>query len=445
MHLNDIFPIREAAARLPTRTFRELWHVGTMDPQHKRAGSHEGAGLSVSLHPGEWRRIARGHVGGDLWRCTKPGNRFLDFHKLTKTQRRMIEDWGVAHGFATRGSLWRVTLHDENDEPFHLDFPTREQAEREAWEAEDVAEVPGGGLLPTPLFHQRTRTTGDTVDLGLLATLFVEDATDLDGVWWNDLLDVARLSAPRGVIVPGKVAGWTNTRQEAVTESEADNAGDIHRAYNLISEYVTHGQMRADDQFDGVFDELWHLLPRPGDRYTLFRVLGLPREQVERLKSGQRVALRPRAFSSWTKSERALGRLIAGRRGGGLVPVVVRKAVPGSAVVIDVERFYRENHFTEGYDEWARYVAWEQEVIVRHDGAFGIGPEDVVRIVEDSPPVEAPEPGDVIINTSGWEEEIEDVPAQQPRAAEGVFQVLVNGGERVWVRDVGDGEWEELP
>lgn len=219
MLLNDLFILQEAAVRLPTRTFRELWHVGTMKPQQKRAGSHEGAGLSVSLHPEEWRRIARGHVSGDLWRCVRPGNRFLDFHKLTKAQRRMIEDWGVAHGFATRASIWRFTYYDDEDEvERYMEFPTREQAEYEAdgWGDEDgesITEVPGG-LLPTPLFHQRTRTGGDTVDLGLLATLHVEDATDLDGVWWNDILDVGRLSAPRGVIVPSRLKGWTITRQD---------------------------------------------------------------------------------------------------------------------------------------------------------------------------------------------------------------------------------------
>lgn len=212
MRYHEIIALTEAAS-LPTRTFKELWHVGSMNPSDKRAGSHEGAGLSVSLHPEEWRRIARGHVAGDLWRCVRPGNRFLDFHKLTKAHRHMLADWAVQNGLAVRGSIWRVTFHDEDGEPYFIDFQTREEAEREAWDEDEtpITEVTGG-LLPTARFHERTMTHEDTVDLGLLVTLYVEDATDLDGVWWNDILDVGRLSAPRGVIVPGRIRGWTITK-----------------------------------------------------------------------------------------------------------------------------------------------------------------------------------------------------------------------------------------
>ena len=30
-----------------------------------------------------------------------------------------------------------------------------------------------------------------------------------DGVWWEDILDIGKFSAPRGVIVPSKISSWT--------------------------------------------------------------------------------------------------------------------------------------------------------------------------------------------------------------------------------------------
>lgn len=98
---------------LPTRTFRRLYHVGSMDIAQKRRGSMEGAGLSVSVNPDEWRRIGRGIVSGELWEGTRADNRFLNSHRMNRTHRQMIADWGVQNGYVVSASVWRVTWHDD--------------------------------------------------------------------------------------------------------------------------------------------------------------------------------------------------------------------------------------------------------------------------------------------------------------------------------------------
>lgn len=231
-----------------------------------------------------------------------------------------------------------------------------------------------------------------------------------------------------------------------IIEAAGGLAGDdLHQVYDLISEYVTYGQMRTDGQFDEQFDTLWNILPRPKGTFVLYRVLSLAQGQVDHLVSGSSITLRSRTYSSWTKSAKAVGRLIAARRGRpDEVVVIIRKEVSGSEIVMDVAKFYKTNNFTDGYDEWGRYVQWEQEVIVRSEEPLTITPDDVEQIVKDGGPVSPPEPGDYVTNTSGNEEEIEDVSDNQPRGSEGIFFVFVNGGEKIKVQSTGDGSWEEV-
>jgi hypothetical protein len=46
----------------------------------------------------------------------------------------------------------------------------------------------------------------------LAITCWVEDTTALEGVWWADQLAPEILSAPRGVILPGRLRGWSIER-----------------------------------------------------------------------------------------------------------------------------------------------------------------------------------------------------------------------------------------
>jgi hypothetical protein len=69
------------------------------------------------------------------------------------------------------------------------------------------------GYKPTAKFDARI---GEKVEqafvLDFLAFAYAEDVLHLDGVWWNDRLDVLAYSAPRGVIFNAMLPTWQKKR-----------------------------------------------------------------------------------------------------------------------------------------------------------------------------------------------------------------------------------------
>lgn len=217
---------QRVAAALPTLTAKVVWHVGTMDPESKGTTSFEGAGLSVSVHPKAWRAIAR--LGGlDLWRLTNPNGKFLNALKLDKKQKQAIIQWGVENQYVALKTTYRVWSTDEDGEEQYMEFPTREEAEEESYGDDAAIEEVPGATIGTVKLAQRGKNPSVTRDpvgvFDILLTVWVEDTTDLDGVWWKERLDVSSLSAPRGVIIPSKVASW---KAEPADWAEAPDRDD---------------------------------------------------------------------------------------------------------------------------------------------------------------------------------------------------------------------------
>lgn len=168
----------------------------------------EGAGLSVSLHPEEWREIAR--LGNEpLWILTKPRNKFLDFFRLGKKGLQDLRGWGIQQKLAVSATIYQMCYwDDEYEEERCFEFSTREEAEYEAEDSEgEIREVPGRAM-PTNLLNKVAgfKVEPTLVD-DMLAVAYAE-SVGLDGVWWEETLDPTRLSAPRGVIVPSQIRTW---------------------------------------------------------------------------------------------------------------------------------------------------------------------------------------------------------------------------------------------
>jgi 8-oxo-dGTP pyrophosphatase MutT (NUDIX family)/RNA:NAD 2'-phosphotransferase (TPT1/KptA family)/GNAT superfamily N-acetyltransferase len=199
------------AAGFAFKSFKKLWHVGTMNPKDKRDDSYEGAGLSVSVNPEEWSMIAK--LPGSYWEFTKPGNKFVNFHRLSKAQKQQIVKWGIKNGYAQPAQLWRHEWYnDEIDDWQYSDYPTKAEAEGElgSYGPEEKVTPVKGGLNATPKLSQKSlRGKIDPTEvMDLLVAAYAEDELDCDGVWWDDTLDPENLSAPRGVIFPSKLPSW---------------------------------------------------------------------------------------------------------------------------------------------------------------------------------------------------------------------------------------------
>jgi hypothetical protein len=191
-------------------TFDALVHVGTMHIEDKgyRGPSHEGEGLSVSTCPQAWVRIAK--LGGLPWfELTRPENVFLDAHALSQQASQRMARWGLENGWVENEALWQARYwDDELDAEVTSLHPTREEALAEAFEDESCVRcVAVLAARPSLVARMNQR-----IDFGeaesLLHAVYAEDVLALDGVFWEDVLDVSRLSAPRAVVFRNRVPAW---------------------------------------------------------------------------------------------------------------------------------------------------------------------------------------------------------------------------------------------
>lgn len=192
----------------PVINFNKLYHVGTMEKKQKRKGGYEGSGLSVSLHPNEWQRIAKGYIVGNIFELKKENNQLLNVHGLSEVQKNEIYEWGVKKEYIERAILYRVEYFDDEwDCNLRSDFENEESAEIEA-EGRDIEVQEIKSFVSTEVMKEKTNNDANTMIFDLLVTLFAEEELKIDGAWWNDKLDVLRLSAPRGVISSSMLDSW---------------------------------------------------------------------------------------------------------------------------------------------------------------------------------------------------------------------------------------------
>lgn len=200
----------ESAEAAPTLKATEVYHIGTLDPSHKRSESYEGEGLSVSVNPSAWASIAR--LGGNpLWRLTKSNGRFLDYHDLSPEQLHEMVQWGIEHGWVEPKTVFRAYWYDEEDDAErYMTFDDADEAHEQIEDLEDARVEPvSQHPVSTPKLQQRCRQNHVIHEPHqLLATIWADDVLGLDGVWFADDLDPYALSAPRGVIFVSRLPEW---------------------------------------------------------------------------------------------------------------------------------------------------------------------------------------------------------------------------------------------
>lgn len=199
--------------KMPIISVQNVFHVGKMDKSLKGKGSMEGAGLSISTEPSAWVKI-NPFTGGSLFSCKKNNNQFLDFYSLTEEQQKEIFTWGIKEHYVISTTLYRITYFDDemNCDVSYL-YDSYEQAQDNA--EDDVEIKTESGYVSTPYMDEKVMSHGKEYNpLDLLCTLYVDEVMDIDGIWWEEKLDVYRYSAPRGVIVESKVDSWSIEKEK---------------------------------------------------------------------------------------------------------------------------------------------------------------------------------------------------------------------------------------
>ena len=214
-------------------SFYEVFHVGALTQKlrkpKRRSSSYEGPGLSVSLTPVAWEQIAR--LGGqNLWvvfrRDEQQQGHFVD---LTGKKVHQFAPRAVALGLVVAAPVFRVWTTNEDGEREFFEFTSEAEAEAEAEaNVDDNNEIEVvQGFRPTAKLQKlwardfSSKTIPDVLTVAVLYALDME--SEYDGAWWDERLDVERLSAPRGVIFPSKLHEWEARK---VDWSEAPDAVD---------------------------------------------------------------------------------------------------------------------------------------------------------------------------------------------------------------------------
>lgn len=196
----------------------ENWfHVGDITKKEKKR-SFEGSGLSVSMNPDAWRKIAR--LNGETYLVHKKSPLFLDIHALSLEKRKSIFNWGIIEGYLTEGEKW-VYRYDDEDEPMYMSFLSYEDwlkhmgldpndsLDQEEISKSDITRVTCF-LGTDKLYQEAGWDLGNEPSLAETFCIlrYADEVLEIDGVYWSDILDVYRYSAPRAVIFQSRLHEW---------------------------------------------------------------------------------------------------------------------------------------------------------------------------------------------------------------------------------------------
>ena len=186
-----------------------VFHVGFLNIKKPTRGnskpgmSLEGNGLSVSHHPDEWTKIAR--LGGsETYVLTKSSPNF--FMAVESGDKESIR-WCIKEGYLVPKKKYRAYSTDEDGEEHFFELDSKKEAEQES---DDVRIVNGYsfGLKGINYWRENFSSKVDNSMAASFAAIFFAEAHGYDGVWWNEILKVSLLSAPRGVIFQHKLSEW---------------------------------------------------------------------------------------------------------------------------------------------------------------------------------------------------------------------------------------------
>jgi len=198
--------LNEDESSVPIIHIPDVFHTGEMDISKKSQHSHEATALSVTTEEyiEDWQKIAR--IAGKVQHLHKDDGKFIDFHKISDMSQ--IYNWGIEEGYLEPSDIYEVSYYDdEMEDEMTMSFRSREEAELEAHDYGEEIKVKKS-FVPTEKMQSAIGTKINQVMVDDYITLLYSENISVDGVWWEDILDARKFSAPRGGITPSKISSW---------------------------------------------------------------------------------------------------------------------------------------------------------------------------------------------------------------------------------------------
>lgn len=199
-------------------TISPVYHVGDLDGEREKPyTSHEGWGVSVSVHPEAWEQIMRGDGTSthEVLKTYKLTNLDAEFYYINPAEPLTEEqEWCIEHGFVKPETGYRVYYKDEVSGRAYMEFRSRETAQTEAdtrdgeiEKTEVLTLAPDGVRYWMEAFRQPPENADPVLIAGLTPVWYAQ-GNDYDGVWWDEEFDPKNYSAPRGVIFQSELDSW---------------------------------------------------------------------------------------------------------------------------------------------------------------------------------------------------------------------------------------------
>lgn len=216
---------------------KDSWfHVGDLSKKVKR-NSYEGSGLSISTVPNSWRKIAR--LSGEVFELNKSGGRFLDILALSLSSRRTIFEWAIVNQYLSTKKLWVYDYYDDEYRSFYqMEFESLEDL-LQTVELDELDEEERTHLFSSPskvkreeeqssifgveryqatekllLAEEWEGVCSSSISEDFAIARYTDEVLQLDGIYWGETDNEARMSAPRAVIFQSKLQEWNVTMQK---------------------------------------------------------------------------------------------------------------------------------------------------------------------------------------------------------------------------------------
>jgi len=199
--------------KLPVVLVQEIYHAGTLNEEDKGRHSFEGHGLSVSNCPEAWISIAS--LSGEVHTIRKEDFEdkiiFLDFYKSRSMEE--VRDAAIVYalesGIVEPATVYSFDFFDDDlgrecSMSFLSYTEATESAESYGILHEDIVTSSSFAVTEKGLSYMNRKDTDPSESMSVIIMYYAEHLYRIDGVWWDEELDVSGYSAPRGVIFDTK-------------------------------------------------------------------------------------------------------------------------------------------------------------------------------------------------------------------------------------------------